>query len=543
MATIWVRADGSGDDGNNGSTYPLAKATYTAALAAANSGDTINIVNDGQHVMVNSVPAAQIVDKVGTSWDDPGLVIRGCDPSGNAAFADVVSSSEIGGGSNGFIAWSSSSYVHIKGIRFLLYVGDNSPYNPIEVSQTKHVRITDCEFWGTDGVGPEATGPFAASIDGNAGWTIATATKIDIHGCVFVNVRGNFLGGDYVEYDVSHNVFITDKESTETNLQIATTWNYIPEDNVIHKFYNNTCVVIIRGSGGAAGPCVSSSSCPNTNNMAHYNNLFFVDIPDGHTSGTVIYSGHTAATTGTPIRLGYDLFCVYTSAWTSGVSHGYGNYQFNQDFCDGEAWDSRDLHPNSIEANGTAFADMFYDVTVEYDWTPYEYTHTLPYDLRPLIGRTSGYDGAVIGAIDDAINPIIDPGAGDDPLLRVYIDAAPFFRPTLDVSTQIRIKTKRNRNKHHDLANYTLRETWNESTHRVINLATSTTTEITLGGVETAKYLFVDTDNPIDVSINDSSRYWPAAGAIAVALSEISTVYLRNNSTTNTAQVFVAVVD
>lgn len=541
MATIWVRADGSGDDGNNGSSYILAKATYSSALTAASAGDTINLVNDGQHVMRTLVSQTRITNKVGTSWAAPGLVIRGCDSSGNAALVDLIAHSDAGG-NYGFEVYDNTDYIHIKGIRFLAHTGTATPYQPINILSpaTGNIKITDCQFWGTEDVAAGTSKSNVCISASAAGGDPGSVPVVEICGCMFVNIRGPLLGYHYRDWNIHNNIFITRADTVTSGSQLALTWTNTGADTSVRRFYNNTCIFIHDAEIDGQ---LTTSGSDDTNVLAHYNNLYYIATSHANGFTGVVQQGFATATAGTPVRLGYDVFVINTPNWSSATTDGYGSYQFNQDFCDGEAWDSQDLHPNSTEANGTEFADVFFDVTVEYEWTPYEYTHTLPYDLRPVIGRTSGYDGAVVGAIDDTINPIIDPGEGDDPLPRQYVDTAPFFRPTLDVSTEIRIRTKRNRREHHDLANYTRRETWNESTHRVINLATNTTTQLTLGGVETAQYLFVESDYPIDVSINDTTRYWEDTDAVAVALTEVSTVYLRNNSTTNTAQVFVAVVD
>lgn len=124
-----------------------------------------------------------------------------------------------------------------------------------------------------------------------------------------------------------------------------------------------------------------------------------------------------------------------------------------------------------------------------------------------------------------------------------YIDTAPFFRPTLEVRTEFRIKSTKNRRKHHDVSNYTDSKVWNESTHRVINVGVSTTVQVNLGGVAEAQYLMVETDNDVNVSINDTGRYWSVSKCAAVALGSIETVYLQNNSATNVAQVKLCVAD
>lgn len=129
------------------------------------------------------------------------------------------------------------------------------------------------------------------------------------------------------------------------------------------------------------------------------------------------------------------------------------------------------------------------------------------------------------------------------PSITNVLDTAPFFKPDLRVATEIRYKSVKNRRKFKDLANYTERDLWDESTHRIITLATNTSTQVTLGGVNTAEYLIVETDNDINVSVNDTNRYWTVSKVVALALTEVSSLYLQNESTTNAAQVILAVAD
>ena len=148
-----------------------------------------------------------------------------------------------------------------------------------------------------------------------------------------------------------------------------------------------------------------------------------------------------------------------------------------------------------------------------------------------------GYDLSTVATAIIHVRPVAAPATAE------YVDAAPFFRPTLEVRTEFRMKATKNRTRHHDLANYTEDQEWNESTHRVLNVSPSTTVGVTLGGVNSAQYLLVETDADIDVSINDTDRYWSVSKCVAVALGTTSHIYIRNNSPTNVAQVKLCVVD
>jgi hypothetical protein len=67
--------------------------------------------------------------------------------------------------------------------------------------------------------------------------------------------------------------------------------------------------------------------------------------------------------------------------------------------------------------------------------------------------------------------------------------------------------------------------------------------QVTLGGVEEAAYLIVETDNAINVSVNGDSNYWPVSGVVALALTTVTSLHIQNESTTNEAQVILAVSD
>lgn len=122
------------------------------------------------------------------------------------------------------------------------------------------------------------------------------------------------------------------------------------------------------------------------------------------------------------------------------------------------------------------------------------------------------------------------------------IDTAPFFRPSLFVETEFRTKWKKNRKKALNESNYTDGQQWNESTSRSIMLTPSATTTVTLGGVASAKYLILETDQDIEVSIDGTDKYWPVSKVVAVAMTEFASISLHSLSTTN-AQVILTVVD
>lgn len=146
------------------------------------------------------------------------------------------------------------------------------------------------------------------------------------------------------------------------------------------------------------------------------------------------------------------------------------------------------------------------------------------------------------GLLTDALTATIVVFPSSSAVVTNLIDTAPFFRPSLYVETEIRTRWKKNRKKALNEANYTDGQVWNESTSRSIILTPAATTTVTLGGVATAQYLFLETDYPIEVSIDGTDKYWPVSKALAVALTSYSAISLKSVSTTN-AQVILTVVD
>ena len=76
-------------------------------------------------------------------------------------------------------------------------------------------------------------------------------------------------------------------------------------------------------------------------------------------------------------------------------------------------------------------------------------------------------------------------------------------------------------------------------------LATNMTavSEVNLGGVATGEFLLVQTDQQIKLGVDNQTTLWTFSGAAMLAGSSFTHVYLKNESTTNTATVEIIVVD
>ncbi|KPJ97116.1 MAG: hypothetical protein AMJ55_00425 [Gammaproteobacteria bacterium SG8_15] len=139
----------------------------------------------------------------------------------------------------------------------------------------------------------------------------------------------------------------------------------------------------------------------------------------------------------------------------------------------------------------------------------------------------------------------IDPGPdpGDAVTNPVYLDVLPFYEPTLRLNSLARVKTKRNRVLHIDWRDEVEPERWSESTIRRLVLSTNTTQTINMGGVQTAEHLAVQSTTPVRVAVGNSTYFWPGCNFLILAGGNYQTLTLRNDSTTYSATVLVAIVD
>jgi hypothetical protein len=653
MAIITVRADGTGDYAN-----------YYTAIENASAGDTIRLVNDGPHIMpaaANNPSARRIRNRGGTSWADPGLIFEGVDEHGNPAMTTVQA--DPANSSVAFVSfnpdWSADglnvSYIWFRGLRFELWhrleVGTSNPQTVFTFgsSAPSFLRISDCEFWGSNGVDPANSYNYAQVMPSLGSQTGTLPRDMIFENNLVVNMRGLVptMNSDEDWY-VRNNIFITHSITHDppTNAWVALGLPFSGAlADGVRNFTHNTILHIASNVSNAV-----SNGGQYSQQMYHHSNLYYLERRDPvNNHNQLVQTGYNRAAAAVG-QMGHDLFCVSPSFprnWTSSTAHGYGTYEFNEDFPGGGAWDSRDLHSLS-EAHDLEFADLFNDTSAPWDWIPNDYTHELPYDLRPTVGRTLALDGSVAGAVQDDINtapvitgnqtwsvtagntlevdassglaavsydpdsdpltwsivdnvthgtlslvtntgaysytpnlsyegpdqftwevtdgvvttsfitgtsdrpvvaftvdpyPVVDPGEGSGAVDPVFLDVLPFFAPDRRVDMVMRLRTKRNRRVHHLMREGFQNERWYESTHRIVHVATNTTRRITLGGVEVAKYLMIETDEPIEVAVNTNTAYWPVTGAVALLNTDVRELHVRNTSTDTVAIVQVAVVD
>jgi hypothetical protein len=83
---------------------------------------------------------------------------------------------------------------------------------------------------------------------------------------------------------------------------------------------------------------------------------------------------------------------------------------------------------------------------------------------------------------------------------------------------------------------------WAEYHSTITELATNTTTRVTMGGIETGAVLLLEASTGIQVSINATNMFFPSSKMVAVK-SDFDSVLIKNPSTTSSATVTMVVVD
>jgi hypothetical protein len=138
----------------------------------------------------------------------------------------------------------------------------------------------------------------------------------------------------------------------------------------------------------------------------------------------------------------------------------------------------------------------------------------------------------------------IEGGVTDpDSTARVpVIDVIPTVEPRYELDMNLRMRTRRNRAEEAYVRYDEEDILFSEYRGAVVNLATNTSLTLNLGGVERANYLLAESDYAVQVSINGGS-FLPASKQLAIGRGAITSLTLKNNSTTNAAEVFVLAVD
>ena len=170
-------------------------------------------------------------------------------------------------------------------------------------------------------------------------------------------------------------------------------------------------------------------------------------------------------------------------------------------------------------------------------------------------GNTITYTAVVSGDLDEAAagnntaarvlnvvdSTVIDPG--DDDTAPV-IDTYPIYAPDLKFNYNMWFEIKKNRKVFEHVRKDIEGERWVEMLTRRIVLATNTTTNVNLGGIQRAEFMLVESDIAVQVGIGfATAKLWPASKAVALLVSDFETVQIKNPSTTDEASILMVVSD
>lgn len=643
MATWWVKVGGS--DAASGTNLATAwehvDAIGNLVQAAGTTGDTVNIVNNGTHVL--RAQASDFMNSfAGTNFTDSwGFRMRGTDASGDPAMTEIQVPN-TNGTYELIRPQVTSNFFLIEGLRFTEAASADANANvhlqlfEIGSSPGSDVyKFSRCSFEFGNTQWPSGN-RWCCFMDATR------ATNIVVDSCYLRNIkdfavgRGGSAIASYNGLQFTRNVCIKQWPGTGqilTESQLTAGFVFNATHNTMVNLYANAETRITgqmqlthADATGDAGTCTCKD------------NLYVACVTGDGSNITVKQAMGPVAGYLNAHTFVFNTSDVDYNAWvgqTAAISTTVIPYR--NPFSDGDTTPKT----NDTSVLVTDADSVLNDHTAAYSWVSGSYTIDLDHDVRPALASllSAASDGGYVGALEGAnqppvagpvtyavtagnvltvsaangvlsntsdpnldtltasivtastntsafvfntttgafvytpkntfsgtdtftfkaydgitwsnvstatINvdeyPIITPGV-TTPSITGVIDTAPFFKPDLRVATEIRYKSKKNRVGFKDLANYTKNKLWEESTHRIITLATNTTKQVTLGGVATAEYLQVESDTLIKVSINDANRYWSVDGVVAVALGSASTIYLQNESTTNEAQVILIVVD
>ena len=144
----------------------------------------------------------------------------------------------------------------------------------------------------------------------------------------------------------------------------------------------------------------------------------------------------------------------------------------------------------------------------------------------------------VLSVVDSTV---IDPG-GDDTV--PVIDTYPIYAPDLKFNLNMWFEIKKNRKVFEHIRKDVEGERWVEMLTRRIVLATNTTTNVNLGGIQRGEFMLIESDVAVQVGIGfATAKLWPASKAVALLVSDFETVQIKNPSTTDEASILMVVSD
>jgi len=409
LATFWCDPV-AGNDANTGASFAAAVQTLPALLTppytkGVAKGDTINMVNSGDHQMTGTGIWAELEDAFnGTDHiTDPGLIIQGTTSLGAAAFATVKFTDDVN--PQTFLTVNGSSatdprYITIQGLKIDWAAGASANSTKIFLTRTvvpdATIRVRYCQFlesqlfhgqiWNdptsvvSDG---GDAGEFAYNYVLNAGAAGGTGNLIQIHH------RG--------QHTCHHNVFVFNGAWSAAKAVYSLGTN--DGANTDHRFYNNT--LVFTDAVLAFNPVFSSLDiAPVTSAVKHFHsNVAYLLWTAGKTFTWAAGSATGDSTLYTRV-IGYNML-YYPSSPTIAAA-GWYQRPWDPDNSDSPEGTDQWATDQAITVGTDPFND--YATPKTWDFEGSSYSMTLPGDFRIVSTgtyRTMSQSGGVPGAISD----------------------------------------------------------------------------------------------------------------------------------------------
>ena len=670
MAIYWIDPVG-GNDGNGG-TDPDTDAVKTVPVGLAllaSKGDILNLLNTGDHTW--PVAGETIFNSgTGTSWSDPGFIIRGRTAADAAAMATIASTGGVNvrriiHGRAG-CGWNIIENIIFDASATAADASDHSIYRARDAGQGP-VQFRYCAVIG--GASGTLSGGDRTIYEVDT--AAPSPEQFYIHHCYMQNCKV-WVGVGYTGANIittMHNVCaIVDVDGRSGRLwaQGALTAD---RASAVNQFYNNTFYEEVSSAATAIPGHYDfqPATTKDAGQVDIYSNFHFIESDKvAAPIGGSTYTGAVGSTdvdhTGT---IGYNVF-VHGPSIIAGDLATAGTYQLPWDPDDDDAAvDDPDIYATDTRVFETAPATVFYDPTSAYQWVmPNDLEITILKDLRPILYKTAGLLSVTPGAlpagetdytvsiiadtlapeVEDTVNFTItisnsginatdvettitipsgltyisntpsagtyasgvwtlpslpdgasetllvvtqvdtgeegstltftaeqtdgnpdtdsdstdntdsvvltvfmeDPGSFNDPSNIPYLDQYPLRAEIWKMSLNSALRTTRNRNRRHYMRKDRELRFMRELSVRRLEVAPSTTTELSLGGIEYGRYLIMESTEQVELSVstgNTADNWTAPATFVLIGDSDFETVAVRNPSATATATVTIGVTD
>ncbi len=154
-------------------------------------------------------------------------------------------------------------------------------------------------------------------------------------------------------------------------------------------------------------------------------------------------------------------------------------------------------------------------------------------------GDTSDDTDSITLSVVDTDDPENPEGTGVVP----FLDVLPIFTRDLTLALNMRMSSKKNRLRRHYLRADIEDRRWREFSTKRITLATNTSMQVNLGGIERGDFLFMQSTTLINIAVGNSTNLYVPAKVLVLSDGDFEQVWIQNTSTTLTADVWIGAVD